>query len=106
MHRERGFLFTTQTLETMVFMCLWGDADNNGYSALLYDTDDELLHTWVWDYQEIDPDGPLNGADMPLDLNVLQNGSIIVNFDEGDTLSRLDACGNLVWVKKAFITTL
>lgn len=73
---------------------------SEGYAVWLYSTEGELLHTWTWEYKSLDPDGPLNRSDMPHDMAVLHDGSIIVNFDDGDVMARLDACSQLIWTKR------
>jgi hypothetical protein len=69
------------------------------YSAWLYDADGRRLHTWLVDYATLDPDGPSNGADDPHAFHVLNDGSLIVGFDRGDVMARLDSCGSPVWIR-------
>jgi hypothetical protein len=76
----------------------WNDT-RRVYAAWLYDHTGELLHTWSWDYLRLDPDGPLNAVDGPHPFHVLPDGSIVVGFDHGDVVARLDACSEPVWIK-------
>lgn len=78
----------------------WDDAQGV-YAAWLYDRTGRLLHTWSWDYLRLDPDGPLNGDDTPHAFHVLADASIVVGFDHGDVVARLDACSEPVWIKPA-----
>jgi hypothetical protein len=78
----------------------WDDTQR-AYAAWLYDHTGRLLHTWSWDYLRLDPDGPLNGIDNPHAFHVLADGSIVVGFDHGDVVARLDACSEPVWIKSA-----
>jgi Arylsulfotransferase (ASST) len=75
------------------------DSEAQLYSAWLYDKRGQLLHTWPIDYLALDPDGPSNGADNPHPFHVFEDGSIIVGFDKGDVMARLDACGKPMWIK-------
>jgi hypothetical protein len=75
------------------------DGDVNGYSARLYDKVGDRRHTWRLDYFALDPDGPLNGGDDPHAFQVLPDGSVVVGFDDGDVMARLDVCSELVWKK-------
>jgi hypothetical protein len=77
----------------------WDDL-NKKYSARLYNHNGEHLHTWTIDYKALDPDGPLNKSDAPHGFKALRDGSIIVNFDDGDVLARVDSCGKPVWTKQ------
>jgi hypothetical protein len=78
----------------------WDDL-RRAYAAWLYDRTGRLLHTWSWDYLSLDPDGPLNGVDSPHAFHVLADGSIVVGFDRGDVVARLDVCSKPVWIKHA-----
>jgi hypothetical protein len=75
------------------------DEDRGSYAAWLHDADGTRLHSWRVDYARLDPDGPSNGSDAPHAFHVLADGSIIVGFDKGDVMARLDGCGAPVWVR-------
>jgi hypothetical protein len=75
------------------------DESRGSYAAWLYDADGSLVHTWVVDYDALDPDGPSNGSDAPHAFHVLADGSIIVGFDRGDVMARLDRCSVPVWIR-------
>lgn len=70
------------------------------YAAWLYGGRGELLHVWPIDYSTLDPDGPINGGDEPHGLAVMPDGSLILNFDHGDVMARLDPCGHPMWIKE------
>lgn len=76
------------------------DSEAMLYAAWLYDNHGERRHTWLIDYSAFDADGPSNGADNPHPFQVLNDGSIIVGFDKGDVMARLDTCAKPVWVKE------
>jgi hypothetical protein len=76
----------------------WSD-EIRTYAAWLYSSTPELLHEWPIVYKKLDADGPLNGSDAPHAVSVLNDGSLLVGFDKGDVLARIDACGDPVWTK-------
>ena len=76
----------------------WTD-EHETYAGWLYDAAGTLKHTWVIDYGTLDPDGPRNGGDMPHAAAVLEDGSMLVSFDKGDVMARIDACGQPLWTK-------
>jgi len=81
------------------YVILGWDEHDERYTAWLYDEYGHKLHSWGIDYTSLDADGPLNGSDSPHGLAVLRDGSIIVNFDGGDVMSRLDECSDPIWNK-------
>ncbi len=82
------------------FVVLGWDGAHGGYAAWLLDASGTTRHTWPIDYSTIDPDGPLNGSDTPYGLLAMPDGSLVVNFDHGDAMARLDACGRPLWVRR------
>jgi hypothetical protein len=81
------------------YVFLGWDQNSGSYTAWLYDTNGRHLHTWLVDYEKLDPDGPSNGSKTPHAFHVLADGSIIVGFDKGDVMARLDSCSNPVWIR-------
>ena len=75
------------------------DAGEDAHRIWLLDPAGEIVHVWPVDYHRIDPDGPLGGRDDPHGMAVLDDGSVLVNFDFGDALARIDACGEPIWVQ-------
>jgi hypothetical protein len=69
------------------------------YAAWLYDEKGKRHHTWLINYDALDPDGPSNGSDDPHAFHMLRDGSIIIGWDKGDIMARLDACGDPIWIK-------
>jgi len=76
----------------------WSEIDEI-YVAWLYDSGGNLLHTWPISYELIDPDGPSNKSTAPHAFHVLRDGTIIVGFDKGDVMARLDECGVPIWMR-------
>ncbi len=82
------------------YIFLGWDDNNQFFSARLYNHRGDLLHTWALNYSTLDSNGPLNRSEGPHGFAVLRDGSIIVNFDKGDVLARVDSCGKPIWTKK------
>jgi len=82
------------------FVFLGSDDSTHSYSAWLYDTAGQKLHTWRIDYRALDASGPSSGTDMPHAFQVLPDGSAIVSFDGGDLMARIDACSNPIWIRE------
>ena len=83
------------------FLAILGyDSKKSDYVIWLIDEKGLEQHVWSVNYSLIDPDEPLHGSDAPHGLNVMRDGSIIVNFDLGDAMARFDTCGRPIWVKQ------
>lgn len=65
--------------------------------AELRDAAGEVLHTWPIDYSRLVAGGAAD--EFPHAATVLPDGSLMVNFDDGRALARIDACGDPLWVK-------
>jgi Arylsulfotransferase (ASST) len=74
--------------------------DGERYGVWLFDHAGHEVHYWPIDYSALDPDGPSNGSSEPHGMKLLEDASVLVNFDRGDVLARLDSCGQAIWVKK------
>ena len=77
----------------------WDDQDKR-YSAWLFTSDGAYRHRWPVAYDALDADGPSNRSDAPHAFHVMPDGSVIVGFDKGDLMVRLDACGREMWRKE------
>jgi hypothetical protein len=98
--RERVVVHAPERLNGGFYGILgWDDAEQR-YSAWLYDARGQLRHTWPIDYAALDPDGPSDGSDAPHGFKLLPDGSLLINFDKGDALARLDTCGEALWTKQ------
>ncbi len=67
------------------------------FGAHLMDDRGKVLHYWPIHYETLDPGGR---APVNVSLHgflVFPDGSIIVAFDAGNALARLDACGKIIW---------
>jgi len=70
------------------------------HAIWLFDERGREIHRWKIDYNALDSDGPLNGDDTPHGMKLLKDASVLINFDHGDVLARIDACGKPIWIKK------
>ena len=72
--------------------------NGESYGIWLIDPDGQDAHYWPINYQALDPDGA--STQEPHGMKVLEDASILANFDAGEALARLDACGRPIWVKR------
>lgn len=97
--RESFTIHDAQRISDGYYVFVGWDSDASVYAAWLYDSRGERRHMWPLDYAALDADGPLNGGDHPHAFDVLRDGSVVVGFDDGDVMARLDACGQPIWKK-------
>lgn len=71
--------------------------DKAHHGAYLIDENDNVTHYWPVYYDKLDPEGRAPTNVFLHGFNVFPDGSIIVNFDFGNVLARIDACGNTIW---------
>jgi hypothetical protein len=81
--------------------------ENRGYAVWLFDQHGSSLHAWPIDVdgvfaKRIDDSSKSRDDDVePHGLIVLRDGSIVLSFDRGEVLTRLDSCGRVIWTKSA-----
>jgi len=99
--RTRFYIHRPDSVMEGQYVFVGWDDEVGIFSARLYGNEGQHLHTWAWDYNELDTegDGPRNGSTMPHAFKVLKDGSAIVSFDKGDVMARIDACGKPIWAK-------
>ena len=74
------------------------DPDLDIYSVRLLDAEAQHVHTWPTDYKTLRPDHAVPAGINPHGMEILRDGSIVVNFgDEGQLMTRLDPCGTPLW---------
>ncbi len=72
------------------------------YGAVLYSTDGKELYYWPIDYTQVDQKTDPENV-FPHGFEVFRDGSIIVNFDDGNGIARINTCGEVLWaVNKGF----
>lgn len=67
------------------------------FGALLIAPDGSEVHYWPIDYALLDPDGKRPWDVTLHGTEVFEDGSLVVNFDEGNVLARVGACGDVIW---------
>ena len=67
------------------------------YGVRLFDQDGNELHYWPVHYDRLDPDGRSPNNIFLHGFSVFEDGAIVVNFDRGGALAKIDACGNTLW---------
>jgi Arylsulfotransferase (ASST) len=67
------------------------------FGAWLLDREGTELHYWPVKYDLVTPQGRDPENIFLHGLAPLPDGSIVVNFDGGDALARIDACGRVIW---------
>ncbi len=98
--REDFKVFQQDKIQAGYYAFMGYDGFTNKYSAWLINDKGEKLHTWDLSYLPLDSDGPLNGIDSPHAFKMLPDGSVIVSFDSGDVMAKVDQCSEPVWTKQ------
>ena len=71
--------------------------DTADFGVRIHDAAGVEVHRRTLNYAVQDPDGPTGGSEAPHAFHFLADGSVLVNTDKGDVLTRYDACGEPVW---------
>ena len=98
--RERFIVYDADNMSGGYYAFTGWDKEKHKYLAWLYNNRGDLLHVWEAKDSKIDPDSPLIADKPPHPFSVLPDGSILVAFDHGNVMARLDYCGAPIWVKK------
>jgi phage tail protein X len=96
--RERFTVHDRSRMAGGYYVFAGWDEEQGRYGAWLYDANGKRLHAWSLDYGALDSKAAA-GDDGPHGLDVLPDGSVIVNFDHGRLMARLDQCSRPVWKK-------
>ncbi|MFQ5622523.1 MAG: arylsulfotransferase family protein [Paracoccaceae bacterium] len=75
--------------------------DTGLYVIDLLDTDGTVLHTWPIRYSRLVAGG--SNQEFAHGTKVMRDGSVLVEFNDGAALARLDVCGEPIWVKSGDI---
>ena len=67
------------------------------YGVRLFDQYGKELHYWPVHYDRLDPEGRSPNNIFLHGFSVFEGGSVVVNFDRGGALAKLDACGETLW---------
>lgn len=79
------------------------DKKTGQHATWLINEKGENIHSWPINYALIIGETSLWGSDKamsPHGVKILKDGSILLNFDGGDVLTRLDACGKPIWTAR------
>lgn len=72
------------------------DQDTSVFAVRLMDTDGTEVHRWPIFYENFDPvTSPQNV--MLHGMEVFEDGSLVVTFDVGNAIARVDQCGQTMW---------
>ncbi|ASJ70715.1 arylsulfotransferase family protein [Granulosicoccus antarcticus] len=70
------------------------------FGMWIFDSSGAKVHERLLNYDVQDPDGPSGGSEAPHAFHVMKDGSVIVNSDKGDVMTRYDTCGEPMWSRK------
>lgn len=98
--RENFVVYDDNKVQSGFYAYMGYDGLSNKYMAWLMDDKGNKLHSWDLSYKSFDKDGPLNDSDAPHAFTILSDGSLVVSFDKGDVMARIDQCGTPIWIKK------
>ncbi len=71
----------------------------NAYTIRMYDENLELVNRWYVRHGDLSPDGTGDPDLNPHGLEILPDGSAVVNFGVGSTsIARIDTCSRPVWI--------
>lgn len=76
------------------------DQDRAHHAVTLLDEEGVPVHVWPVRYERLVPDGVRPQNTMLHGMEVFADGSLVVAFDGGDALARIDACGEPMWVRR------
>lgn len=99
MSREEFVVYSRKKIQNGYYAFMGYDGTIRKHMAWLMDVDGNKLHSWDLSYEVFDSDGPLNASDAPHAFEILSDGSLIVNFDDGDVMARIDQCSKPIWTK-------
>ncbi|RAH97365.1 hypothetical protein DLJ53_29660 [Acuticoccus sediminis] len=72
--------------------------DESFHAVTLYDAAGKQVHRWPVFYERLDPEGNPPQNVMLHGMEVLEDGSLVVTFDVGNAMARIDACGEPMWI--------
>lgn len=73
------------------------DPVNQRFVTDLIDQSGATIHSWPIDYSALVPGG--NPTEFVHIATALPDGSLMIDFDNGTSMARLDACGKTIWNK-------
>lgn len=76
------------------------EPDKAPHAAVLYDEAGNEVYRWPVDYSLVDPKGPRPLNVMLHGVRPYPDGSLVVAFDAGKAIARIDSCGQPMWVQQ------
>jgi len=67
------------------------------HGAILLDSGGKIIHRWVATEEQLTWEHRPDTNTFPHGLNVRPDGSILVSFDGGASIQRIDVCGRVLW---------
>lgn len=75
------------------------DQDEAFHSVRLYDGEGNEVHRWPVHYDLLDDEHKPQNV-MLHGMEVFEDGSLVLTFDAGNAIARIDACGKPMWTRK------
>ena len=67
------------------------------HGAVMLDPKGRVAHVWHTSQKSMDVESPKDTNVFPHGFEIAPDGSIVTAYDEGNTLTKHDYCGNVVW---------
>ncbi len=67
------------------------------HAAILIDPEGQVQRVWPLSQEDVDWAHPADANVFPHGFEILKDGSIIVAYDHGTSMTRYDYCGNALW---------
>ncbi|WP_179378335.1 arylsulfotransferase family protein [Jannaschia marina] len=96
---DRGYERRTGTERAPGYILIAGlsdDQDTSVFAVRLMDAEGNEVHRWPINYENFDPDTPPQNV-MLHGMEVFEDGSLVVTFDVGNAIARVDQCGETMW---------
>ncbi|APX14036.1 arylsulfotransferase family protein [Tateyamaria omphalii] len=96
---DRGFEQRPGTERMPGYVLIAGlsdDQDTSVFAVRLMDANGDEVHRWPINYENFDPDTPPQNV-MLHGMEVFEDGSVVVTFDVGNAIARVDQCGQTMW---------
>lgn len=96
---DRGYSLAPGAVQQPGYILIAGLSDDQATSehvVRMFDANGEEVHRWPIEYAELDPDIPPQNV-MLHGMEVFEDGSVVVTFDAGNAIARVDACGATMW---------
>ena len=73
------------------------DFDNGLHGAIMLDPEGRITNVWQISQEGLKGKGRLDTNIFPHGFLIAPNGSIVVAFDQGNSITKYDYCGNALW---------